>query len=624
MKTVAVLVALVACALGQGTDPTTNPLTKVVDMLAKIEQEQKDAKTADTETYATYKNWCDDTVANVKASNEDAQAEINRLRASQNEHEASSTDLTGKIAMNNANIEQWEGDKAAAIKVRKHERAEYMAAHRDLAESIAAVGAAIDTLRGQNEKNHDLKGGETAYESQSGGVREIFEDLQTKFQEDLRNKDVAEQEAVAAFGTLMELLNTQLNEENQALNDNSESRADHDKKGAYAKGEAERLQGEVDDDTKYMKDTQANCESAARSFEQRQKVASDELAAIAQALELLRNPETLQGSNNLGRGNSFAQLRAHTTAPNERAIAYLNQMSKKIGSTTLAAVAVSAKADVFGKVTKMIKELIARLEKEAAADSDHHQWCTEELSENEATRNKKTDEVDAATSEQTRLEALIEKKTVEAETLQKEQTQLQEDRKEAVKNRIDEKTENERVIKESAAALKLVQAAVSVLREFYDNQGSGAKASLIKKAERTEPPVIAETSVAAAGSGGVVALMEHIAEELSAQNTDTKVAEKQAAAKHEEFLADNDDTYHKKQLAAEQVARDKAQANEDLTDTNSDLKAGRGELTTALNYFDELKPQCIKTATDPAVRIAKRKEEVAALEQALKILSDEA
>jgi len=618
MKTFAILVALAACAVAQDTAPTTNPLSKVIEMLAGIEQEQKDAKAKDQETYAQYKNWCGDTVATVKASNEDSQAEIDRLKASQNEHEATSADLSDKIAVNNANIEKWEGDKAAAIAVRKHERKTYMAAHRDLAESIAAVGGAIDTLRNQNEKNHDLKDGETAYESQTGGIREIFEDLQTKFQEDLRDKDVAEQEAVAAFDTLIELLTTQLNEENKAKSDNEKSRAKHDKDGAYAKGEHERLQGEVDDDTKYMKEVQGDCESAARSFDQRQKVAADELAAIAQALELLRNPETLTGSNNLKRGNALAQLRAQN--PGSRVSAYLNQMSKKLGSQTLAAIAVASQGNVFGKVTDMIKKLIAKLEKAAAADSDHHQWCYEELSGNEAVRAKKTQEVAEGHSEVTRLTALKEKKTVEADTLQKEMTQLQEDRKEAVKNRLDEKNENERVIKESAAALKLVQGAVSVLREFYDNQGSAA--ALITKAKRTEPPVVVETSVAAAGAGGVVSLMEHIAEELSAQNTDTKVAEKQAAEKHEEFLADNDDTFHKKDLAEEQVQRDIAQATEDLTDTNSDLDAAKGELKTALQAFDDLKPQCIKTQTDPAVRIAKRKEEIAALEQALKILSD--
>merc|ERR1719240_2497211 len=109
--------------------------------------------------------------------------------------------------------------------------------------------------------------------------------------------------------------------------------------------------------------------------------------------------------------------------------------------------------------------------------------------------------------------------------------------------------------------------------------------------------------------------MEHVAEELSATITDTKVLEQKQSSDFETFLKDNDETHHKKDLAEEQAQREKVQAEEDLTDCNTDLKAAQEQLTSALGEFkDSLTPQCIKTASDPAERIEKRKQEIAALE----------
>lgn len=606
---------------------TTNPLAKVIEMLTGIQEQQKTALQDDQKTFSEYTNWCDDTVKTMQMATADASTEIERLTASQNEHEALASDLGEQIAVNNANIDRWTSDKKAARKVRSEERAKYMAAHQDLAESIAAMGAAMDSLRSENDKDaaggsNQLEDGMTVYESQSGGIREILEDLQTKFQEDLHNKDVEEQEAVDAFDTLMQLLDQKLNEEGQMLDSNKESRAENMQKAAYAKGEAERLTAQVEDDTKYQKETEANCKAETSAFEQREKTAQDELEAIGTALEMLNNPDTATGHEH----TVLAQLRSTSTAPNEKAIAYLNQMSKKLGSTTLAAVAVSAKADVFGKVIGMIKELIARLGKEAAGDLKHHSWCLENLAQNEKVRNKKTEEVEAHSTEKQRLIAIIEKKSVEAQTLTKEMTDLDTQRREQTKIRSEQSADNTKVISESEAALPLVQDAITTLREFYDNLGGDASLMSTNAApgKRTEAPQLKPTSPAAAGAGGVVSLMEHVAEELSATITDTKVLEKKQSSDHEQFLKDNEETHHKKDLAEEQAQREKAQAEEDKTDCNTDLKDAQEQLTTALGEFkDSLTPQCIKTQSDPAERIEKRKQEIAALETALEILRDE-
>jgi len=621
-----ILVALAASASAQQNDATTNPLAKVIEMLTNIESEQKAALEKDQKTFSEYTNWCDDTAQSVKHAVESSENDINSLSASANEHNANADDLGKKIAVNNANIDRWTKDKKVAQTVRKEERAKYMADYTDLTESIAAVGAAMDTLRSENDKDEDgtnaMADGQTTYESQSGGIREIFEDLQTKFQDDLHGKDTIEQEAVAAYTSLMKLLDTKLDEENQMLEDNKESKADNEQKAAYAQGEADRLSAQVADDKKYGEETAAGCAADTSAFEQREQVAKDELAAIAAALEMLNNPDTATGAK-----NTFAQLRSSAKGPHDKAIAYLNQMSKKIGSTTLAAVAVSAKADVFGKVTTMIRELVARLEKEAAGDLEHHHWCLDNLAKNEVVRNKKTSEVESHATNKQRLLALIEKQSVLAQELTKEMNELDSQAAENTKIREQQKGDNNQVLAESKAALPLVQNAITVLREFYDNLGGASLVQTKSKAdpsERKMAPAIVATAPAAAGAGGVVSLMEHVAEELSATITDTTVLEKKQSSDYDAFMKDNQETHHKKDLAEEQAQREKAQGEEDLTDCNTDIKDAQTQLKGAIDEFvGSLTPQCIKTQSDPQERIAKRKEEIAALEKALEILQDE-
>merc|ERR1719261_4535 len=106
-------------------------------------------------------------------------------------------------------------------------------------------------------------------------------------------------------------MDTKLTEENQMLDSNKESRADNLQKAAYAKGEAERLMAQVEDDTKYQKETEANCKAETTAFEQRLKTAQDELEALGTALELLTNPDTTTAVDS--HLPAFAQLRSTST-----------------------------------------------------------------------------------------------------------------------------------------------------------------------------------------------------------------------------------------------------------------------------------------------------------------------
>ena len=68
--------------------------------------------------------------------------------------------------------------------------------------------------------------------------------------------------------------------------------------------------------------------------------------------------------------------------------------AKKTGSKFLTVIATHAAADPFGKVKKMIKDLIVKLMEEANAEADHKGFCDTEMATNKQTRDIKSSEVE--------------------------------------------------------------------------------------------------------------------------------------------------------------------------------------------------------------------------------------
>merc|ERR1719267_62044 len=91
----------------------------------------------------------------------------------------------------------------------------------------------------------------------------------------------------------------------------------------------------------------------------------------------------------------------------EKVVSFLNEQARKSGSRLLSEMALSAQANPFGKVKKMIKDLIVKLMEEATSETEHKGWCDTELTTNKQTLDKKTSEVNELESNIEDLTATI-------------------------------------------------------------------------------------------------------------------------------------------------------------------------------------------------------------------------
>merc|ERR1719201_2913802 len=154
--------------------------------------------------------------------------------------------------------------------------------------------------------------------------------------------------------------------------------------GAAATGELKDTTASRDEDQKYLDDVVAGCEQKSSDFEERQKLRAEELEAITKAIEIISG-EAVSGSADkhlpaFVQLSSFA-LRASAMAESQGKVAvFLAAKAEELHSRMLSALATRAAAgDPFGKVRKMIKDMIIKLMEEANEETEHKGWCDGEL-----------------------------------------------------------------------------------------------------------------------------------------------------------------------------------------------------------------------------------------------------
>merc|ERR1712048_346944 len=179
-------------------------------------------------------------------------------------------------------------------------------------------------------------------------------------------------------------------------------------------------------DKKYLADLVATCEQKASDFESRQQLRTEELEAIAKAIEIVSSG-AVKGSaekhlpSAFLEGNAMASLRMDAQSQwRAKAEMFLQQRAHELQSRLLSAMADRVNADPFRKVKKMIKDLITKLMEEASEEAEHKGWCDTELGENEQVRTSRTSAVETLRSEIDETQSEISKTAEEITQLTKQ------------------------------------------------------------------------------------------------------------------------------------------------------------------------------------------------------------
>merc|ERR1719321_386659 len=125
------------------------------------------------------------------------------------------------------------------------------------------------------------------------------------------------------------------------------------------------------------------------------------------------------------------------------------------------------------------------------------------------------------------------------------------------------------------------------------------------------------------GEGGIIGMMEVILSDFERLEAETDTSEAVAAKEYDTFMSESSADREAKE--EERIAKGSkaSKVKHEIRMANKDLKSTTEELDAAESYYNELKPSCVDSGVSYEDRVKARKEEIASLQEALKILVGE-
>merc|ERR1719491_2034085 len=354
-----------------------------------------------------------------------------------------------------------------------------------------------------------------AYEFQSGGVVSLLEKLKFKFEDQRLALEKEEMTAKANYQVLMQQLTDDIKANNASIKKKTAMKAKRLEDAAAAKGDKEVTETSKAKDEDVLSDTNAECKQTSDEYEKNQVVRAGEIKALTEAIKIISSGDVAgMGDKHLPAAflqtkTSLSQLRSTSGREDlvrKQVVALLQARAQKLGSRYLALMATKAEEDPFGKIKKMVKDLIVKLMEEANAEADQHAFCETELATNKQTREIKSSEVEELTAELESQNALFETLTTEIGKLSEEVAEIKAQQNKATEIRAAEKKTNAATVADAKVAQAAVEKATTVLKSFYSSVA--ASSALLQdsaglKQQMQEAASLDPYKGQQAGSGGI-------------------------------------------------------------------------------------------------------------------------
>jgi len=672
MQRVALLLVVGACAPTAAIERTAvTPVQKVINMLNDMLAKGKTEKEDETVSFAAFRVFCDQTKVEKAEAISKGKAHIDKLEGDIAKAEEVAMSLAKAIENHNADINAWDAERSEITTTRKKEEADYKKIYNDYTSAMGEASRVAATIKAGNaeekslievrsdvrrlvelraitpEARHalsaflqeddaatnrimaEVSGAPEAktYESHSFGALGVIEEMEENFEDKRDELEKEEMKKKAAYDLMnSDLLSSVASAERER--GEKESRMQQAKSEKFQKADdLARTKTEVQDDTKFLSDLNIECESKSVDYEKRQVSRAGEITALSKAIEIMSGSAVSAGSKSLpslaqsaAAAPSLAQLRSVTVSPVQRtAAALLAERAHRSQSRLLELVASRAGADPMKKVVKMIEDMIGKLMQEANEDAEHEGFCDQEMGKNKFTRDQKTTDVETLTATSAKLAADIQRYSTQIAQLGDDIAEIDAAVIKLKTERENEKAKNTATIEEAKQAAAATQKAMTVLREYYASAAEAAALAQFRAGTFGKEPYTGMGGTA----GGVVAMLEVIESDFKRLDAETTADEMQAASDYNAFMTDASKSKAVKTADMTNKAKMKTGAEADLLAAKKDLKSTKEELDAALAYFEKLKPSCVEAGESYAQRVAKRKEEIESLKEALQILNQE-
>merc|ERR1719197_2018644 len=228
------------------------------------------------------------------------------------------------------------------------------------------------------------------------------------------------------------------------------------------------------------------CAKVDAQYEARTKERNMEMEACSKALAVLTSDEA---HDMFTKTFNFLQT-SKSGSRRADASAVLKKVAAKTHNQALSTLASKVRLDAFEKVKKAIADMIAALTQEKADEIKHKDFCVEEFNQNQLATEKKTRQKQDLEASIDDLNMNIKQLTSDLDNLKSQIAEMKTQMKRAGEDREKENKEFQMTVADQRATQKLLQAALEILKGFYDKKNTTFdKVSLIQKSGQNPPPM---------------------------------------------------------------------------------------------------------------------------------------
>jgi chromosome segregation ATPase len=691
---------LCAAALAAKSDAGLNPVTRVAQLLEGLAMKVKGDGEAEQELYDKYKCWCTKVINSKTASIASNAARIEELTTYIDDLSSGKIELTSERTDLEAEIKQLEKTIEEETTLRDKENEDYVAAKEEMDKAITALESAVGTLEAvqvngtslssmsselkriakfgssflakrdvdglmkalQNQvpevDYEQLKKDPTfkqKYGSRSGSILDILKDMTSTFKDNRDSATEAEEKAVENFDALMGSKNEQLSATKQALLDKSKEKGARSESLATSNEEKEDREEQNERDEVFLHDTKDACDKKATDWDLRKKMRAEEIAAIGEAISILRSDDARDTFKKSFESQDKAAeffLQTHSTKKHHHtrrslALSAIRKVARKSKDARLDLLvtmlaeskdplAEAMNADPFAAVIESIDQMLEDLRKEEAEDLSQKEYCEKERMEKTQTAKMTSKEIDLNSDTIDRLTSEIAAANKSIEEIVEQVTELKAEVKDAKEQR---EKETPRYLADKAddsKAITLIETAVDALEKYYGFLQTPTD-FLQKKAEvrRVRQPFVeageaptpppdtweADSYKKAEGeSEGILNILSLIKADIEKDIEKADAEEAAAQAAFETFEGEVNESITKLEATKSDLEGEISSKEEAMVTEKTERSTNQENLDTTLSFLREIAPGCDFIAVNFDTRMTNRQLEVDGLNQAKSVI----
>merc|ERR1719420_2545772 len=440
-----------------------------------------------------------------------------------------------------------------------------MAKHQDILSGVftktekKAVAAFI-----QNAAQPSSDG---SYAPASGQIFGILDQMKETFETNLADSQKNEMAKQNAYDQVKAAKNAEIQAGQSQIDKKTEELAHTDEANAQAKQDLKDTKATLSEDEKFLMMLKELCAKVDAQYEARTKERNMEMEACSKALAVLTSDEAHDMFT-----KTFNFMQTSKSSRRADAAAVLKRVAAKTHNQALGQLATKVRLDAFEKVKKAIADMIAALTQEKADEIKHKDFCVEEFNQNQLATEKKTRQKNELEASIDDLNSSIKQLTSGLDNLKAQIAEMKTQMKRAGEDREKENKEFQMTVADQRATQKLLQAALEILKGFYDKKNTTFdKVTLLQKSSQNPPPMTGFKDYSKnKQAGGVQGMIQTIIDDAKAMENEAIVAEEDAQKGYENFVKDSNASIEDKTKEIVEKTEEKAKANENLVeDTES-------------------------------------------------------